>query len=441
MLAVPLASASQPDWQHLVAEAQAGYSVGNYQAADATYRSALALAEQGSDWQLTARSLGYLARVEQRLGKLDEAQSLYKRAFTLDQAHNSNLDAAAIQVNLARIARTKGHPDQALPLCQQALNTFRALLSPEHPFVADALDTLASIQVATGKDIEAASTFEQSLAIRKKATPPDDLKLAATLSDFAALQTTLGRYREAEANYTRALTLRVRELGESHPDVAETRLGLAVLYRAERQFSKADALAGLVLPALTAALGPEHLRVANASQEIAALNQQEGRLDEADSLLRRAQAIYDKAFGPDYRQIAVVLAGRSAIEVDRHNYAGAEELCKHALAVAGNAFGTSHPEYAAILHKLAVVYALEARFEESAVAHAQALEIRRRSSVENYSAIAHWELDYASVLRKIHRKKEAGELEARAELILADAQRQTGDAYRVDIRDLERFSK
>jgi hypothetical protein len=44
------------------------------------------------------------------------------------------------------------------------------------------------------------------------------------------------------------------------------------------------------------------------------------------------------------------------------------------------------------------------------------------------------------VLRKIHRKKEAGELEARAQQALANAAEVAGENYRVDVRDLERLS-
>ena len=49
-------------------------------------------------------------------------------------------------------------------------------------------------------------------------------------------------------------------------------------------------------------------------------------------------------------------------------------------------------------------------------------------------------MDYACVLRKIHRKKEAGELEARAQQALANAAEVAGENYRVDVRDLQRLS-
>jgi hypothetical protein len=106
--------------------------------------------------------------------------------------------------------------------------------------------------------------------------------------------------------------------------------------------------------------------------------------------------------------------------------------------VGSAAFGPSHPEYAAILHKLALVYSREERYAESASAHAEALAIRERSLGTNHPSVARWEMDYAAVLRKLHRKKEAGELEERAQVVLASAERESGDAYRVDVRDLER---
>jgi tetratricopeptide (TPR) repeat protein len=429
------------EWSRLVAHARAQEAAGNYADAEATLRTVLKETDKGQDWKRSAETLGYLGRVEQTLGRLDLAESLYQQALKLNESHNSQIDEAAIQVNLARIARTKGHPELALPLCESAIRTFQNILGPGHPFVADALDTLASVQVILGNDRQASETFERSLAIREKTSPPNPLKLAATLSNFASLQTTLGHYQEAEASYRRALTLRERGLGDAHPEVAETRLGLLRLYRVERQFTKADSLAGLILPVLTASLGPDHPRVANANLEIAALDQLEGRGEEAEPLLRRAMAIYEKSFGPDYGQIAVALTALSGLEVDRHNYRRAEELCLRALDIGQKAFGLAHPEYAAILHKLGLVYLLEERYAESTKSFEQALAIRKTSGLESDSGTAHWEMDYALSLRKIHRNKEATQIEERARRTLADATRETGEGYRVDIKDLERTSK
>jgi tetratricopeptide (TPR) repeat protein len=435
------APAAEDHWSQLVSQGLAQQASANYAEADATFRSALKLVETGPDWKPTARTLSFLARTDQSLGRFDEAETLYRKALKLDQDHGSALDAAAVQINLARIGETRNHAAQSLALCEEAIRTFRDLLGPAHPFVADGLDTLASLYMSLGEDLKAASTFEQSLAIREKARPADGLRLAATLNNFAGLQMTLGRYKEAETSYRRALDLRERGLGSEHPQTAETRLGLVTLYTNERQFTKADSLAPLVLPALTASLGTDHVRVANASEEIAALDEQEGRLEDAELLLKRARAIYLKAFGPEYGHIAVVLTRLSEIDFDRKDYKGAEELCRQALQIGREAFGPEHPEYAAILHRLAMTLLIEARYEESATALAQALEIRQRSLGANHPSTARWELDYALVLRKVHRKKEAEQIEARARQTLHDAERDNGQGYSVDIKDLERASK
>jgi hypothetical protein len=183
------------------------------------------------------------------------------------------------------------------------------------------------------------------------------------------------------------------------------------------------------------------VRVANASEEIAALDEREGRLEEAQLLLERARAIYAKAFGQGYGQIAVVLTRLSEIDIDRKDYKGAEELCRQALQIGREAFGDQHPEYAAILHQMAMIDLLEGRCEESVTALSTALAIRERSLGANHPYTARWELDYASVLRKVHRKKEAEQIEARAQQTLRDSERENGQGYSVDIKDLERASK
>jgi len=435
------APAAEDQWAQLVTQGLAQQGSANYVEADATFRSALTLVETGANWKPTARTLSFLARTEQSLGRFDEAESLYRKALKLDQDHWSALDAAAVQINLARIGEIRNHAAQSLPPCEEAIRTFRELLGPAHPFVADGLDTLASLYMSLGQDLKAASTFEQSLAIREKARPADSLRLAATLNNFAGLQMTLGRYKEAETSYRRALDLRERGLGNGHPETAETRLGLVTLYTNERQFTKADSLAPLVLPQLTASLGADHVRVANASEEIAALDEREGRLEEAERLLKRARAIYVKAFGEEYGHIAVVLTRLSQLDIDRRDYKGAEELCLQAVPIGRQAFGAEHPEYAAILHQLAMIYLLEGRCEESLTALSKALEVRERSLGANHPYTARWELDYASALRKVHRKREAEQIEARARQTLHDAERDNGQGYSVDIKDLERAGK
>jgi hypothetical protein len=87
-----------------------------------------------------------------------------------------------------------------------------------------------------------------------------------------------------------------------------------------------------------------------------------------------------------------------------------------------------------------VIYSLEGRYEESAKLHQQALEIRERTLGVAHPSIARWQMDYAGVLRKIHRTKEAGELEAQAQQTLANSAEETGENYRVDVRDLQRLS-
>jgi tetratricopeptide (TPR) repeat protein len=182
--------AAEDQWAQMVSQGLAQQGSAHYVEADATFRFALKLVETRADWKPTARTLSFLARTEQSLGRFDEAESLYRKALKLDQDHQSALDAAAVKINLARIGETRNHAAQALPLCEEAIGTFRELLGPAHPFVADGLDTLASLYMSLGEDLKAASTFEQSLAIREEARPADSLRLAATLSNFAGLQTT-----------------------------------------------------------------------------------------------------------------------------------------------------------------------------------------------------------------------------------------------------------
>jgi tetratricopeptide (TPR) repeat protein len=91
-----------------------------------------------------------------------------------------------------------------------------------------------------------------------------------------------------------------------------------------------------------------------------------------------------------------------------------------------------------VLHNLANIYAGEGRYEESAKVHLEAITIWQDALGKEHPASAYWLLDYASVLKKLHRKKEAAEIEARAQEAIAMAEQASGENQRVDIRELQR---
>ena len=93
-----LEAASTGEWSNLIAQGQAEQRSANYREAEASFHSALTIANQQSAWQPRARSESYLARVEQALGNLDEAETLYRQSLALNQDHGAVVDLSLIHI-------------------------------------------------------------------------------------------------------------------------------------------------------------------------------------------------------------------------------------------------------------------------------------------------------------------------------------------------------
>src|SRR5262249_31286812 len=112
-----------------------------------------------------------------------------------------------------------------------------------------------------GRTAEAESLYQRSLAIREKAFGPDHPFVATALNNIATLYTTLGRHAEAEPILARSLAIRDKSLGPENRDTAVSLNNMADFYASQGRFGDAlpfaqravangRALPGAVLPVL-----------------------------------------------------------------------------------------------------------------------------------------------------------------------------------------------
>jgi hypothetical protein len=91
-----------------------------------------------------------------------------------------------------------------------------------------------------------------------------------------------------------------------------------------------------------------------------------------------------------------------------------------------------------MLSNLAQVYSFEGRYADSEKLYLQAIHIWERAFGPLYPELAGCLSDYAAVLRKLRRSKEAAELEARAKRVQAAHARDYTASTLVDWRELQR---
>ena len=91
-----------------------------------------------------------------------------------------------------------------------------------------------------------------------------------------------------------------------------------------------------------------------------------------------------------------------------------------------------------MLNNLAQIYSFEGRYAEAEKLYVRAIGIWEHSQGAAHPNVAACLLNYASVLRKVHRKKEAGKLEVRAREYRAMHGRDSQEGSLVDWRELQR---
>lgn len=259
---------------------------GRYAEAAPFAREALAIGEalfQDDERQL-GHLLGNVAELEDRLGNVEAAETLYRRALANQERHPEHkpiLHATTLS-NLAELERTRGRPAAAAPLSEKALAIWRA-------------------QVGAG-----------------------DARLGTALANHAAILLDLDRGQEALPLLREALTIRQTALGRDAPATVEVRDGIATLtggpgastslararaaQRAVRH-AEAERLYRQALAELEASRGQDDPSLSPALRALAEIHMARGAYGEAETLFKRALAIHRQK--PEMRPLAHAALVRS----------------------------------------------------------------------------------------------------------------------------------
>src|SRR5262245_44667419 len=131
------------------------------------------------------------------------------------------VDEAVRLHDLAVSRRAAGKLQEAVPLCRQALAVFESEAGPDHPDVANILNTLAGIYEDLGDSAEAERLAQRSVAMMEEATGSLEVEVlrVQSLGTLAGIYRVQGRYAEAEPLYRRALASAESAMGPDDLEV------------------------------------------------------------------------------------------------------------------------------------------------------------------------------------------------------------------------------
>lgn len=239
--------------RQLAALGESQMRLGEYEAAEASFRRAWRTANDGSP-TIRSRILIGLGQTLSALDKSDEAQRAIDEALKIDRARGKpgssdvarDLEARGLDYFYA------GDLAKAQPIIEQALALRTKVEGPNSPSVGDNLNTLGSIAYLRHDLPQAERRFRSNLAVQKKILGPEHPDVAGLMNNLARVLLEQRRFREAAPLLQRAVAISLRERGAEHDDMAFffDNLGIARrhsgdLAQAEQLFERAIAAARL----------------------------------------------------------------------------------------------------------------------------------------------------------------------------------------------------
>ena len=226
-----------------------------------------------------------------------------------------------------------GNDAQAEPLYRQSIQILKDALGENHPFVANALNSLAALYEDMGDYSQAESLYKQALQIRKEALGDKHPAYATSLHSLASLYREMGHYREAESSYKQAIQIYKEVLGEQHPYYANSLNNLGLLYDEQGDYAQAEPLLKQALAIRKQLLGEMHPDYAISLNNLGRLYHHQGDFARAETLYKQALEIRRQVLGDQHPDCAVNLNCLARLYYDRGDLVQAEPLAHQALQI------------------------------------------------------------------------------------------------------------
>jgi CHAT domain-containing protein/tetratricopeptide (TPR) repeat protein len=293
--------------------------------------------------------LNNLARAERALANYAAAETYYKRAIAILNAHGRTANAGILSDNLAVLYGQMGRLDEAETLHKRALQLLESALGRDHRSVGQAAANFGAHLQERERHDEAEPLLRRGLAIAEAQAPQDPVLIATIVDNLAGLLRRTSRGREARESLSRALSLFERALPANHPALATARNNLGRLLLDLGEHAEAEVQLRRALEIGEGLYGAEHVNNAVYVTNLGELYAAMGQRAEARVLLHRALGMLERHHGGQHANLLVALAGLGHLELADGRPADALPLFERAVTIelasrdrAGGATGERH---------------------------------------------------------------------------------------------------
>ena len=159
--------------------------------------------DEYEEWSRRIRDLRKAGRQADAIALAEEYREKVKEGYGSEHPRY-----AIVLKALANILQNTDRIEEAESLMRRALEIDEKSFGPEHPDVADDLRELGVIQRNANRAGEAGALLRRSLAIEEKNFGPQDPRLIPTLTELALLLSINGQIAEARQVFFRILSIR-----------------------------------------------------------------------------------------------------------------------------------------------------------------------------------------------------------------------------------------
>lgn len=249
-----------------------------------------ALATLSDEQWGTSTLINNLATLLQELGRVAEAESLYRDALASRREYKGDKHPKTLltMCNLAQLLQQNGGAEEAEALLRDAYEARLEKLGEKHPMTLSVMHSLGKVLKGLG-DVDAAEPMLRSaLAMRTEILGEHHKDTIATLKLLGLLLHDAGKLDEAEPLFHQELEAMRAVAGPRHPDTLVSMNNMALLLQDMDKVDEALPLFEEALEVKRSVLGPRDPGTLTSMNNLAMLLQDMGKLQEAEPLFREA---------------------------------------------------------------------------------------------------------------------------------------------------------
>ncbi|KAK0759238.1 hypothetical protein N5P37_008123 [Trichoderma harzianum] len=167
------------------------------------------------------------------LGNFDYVEDQYGIIEHRQEAELGPTDAATVSTvqKLASTLEQLGKMEEAQALYRRVYISYQSMFGQSHPITVEALDELAHVSKESNAIDEAEALYKKSLEIKTRTLGAEHPSTAYAMQKLAVIDDMRCRYEDAKTKYQKALDIMAASLGRAHPLYTATMEDLALSSR------------------------------------------------------------------------------------------------------------------------------------------------------------------------------------------------------------------